>query len=410
MEEVSNLRPYIEAVIQKWKWVAAGAILMALVALGVSFFLSPTYKATALVAVALPRQIVEFDNRITSTNDRQPNKSYPQLAKSDELLLSLLDEINPFAPQVKNLSQLRGLLSATPGLDPSLISLSASYGEPQIAAKIANRWAELFVIQANEVFGTQGDEQLGFFKDQLASASQELEQAEKDLIDFQARNRSAILENELASLTETQADYLTKLRQMVFILQDVEGFQNQLEGTGDGDISTAAQLAAIVLQLQAISGSPNSDVSTPLQLQVNLDQIRVASRQEQISFLSGLKVSMRTQMEEIEVLLVELEPQILTVQQDKQEAGAELARFDRDFSLAEETYNALALKVEEEQITSQITESGVRLASRSAVPEFPSGRPSRLLTIIAALAFGAALSIIVIVAITWWKNNFEPTT
>ena len=99
-----------------------------------------------------------------------------------------------------------------------------------MASEITNRWAELFVVRANEVFGSQGDEQLGFFEDQLVGAAQELQQAEQNLIDFQARNRSMILENELLALQQTQADQLAKQRQIALILQDAEGLHEQLNG------------------------------------------------------------------------------------------------------------------------------------------------------------------------------------
>lgn len=409
MEEEFDLKPYFEALVKQWKWVAAGAILAALVALGVSFFRSPTYNATALVAVALPRQIVEFDNRITSTSDHQPTKSYPQLAMSDELLLSLLGEITQFAPEVEKLSELRALLSATPGLDPGLISLSASYGEPQIAAKIVNRWAELFVVEANAVFGTQSDEQLGFFEDQLASAGQELRKADENLIEFQAGNPIIILGNELMSLEQTHKNYLAKQRQIVFLQQDVENLLNQLTDANEGDISIEDHLGTIVLQLRALSGLPSSSAGTPLNLQVNLDQITNTSGQDQIEFLFGLQDSLQAQEEGIDVLLAELEPQILTLQRDTKGVEIAAGQIKREREVAEEIYTALVRKVAEDQITSQENPvSGVRLASRSAVPEDPTG-PRKLVVIFSGLVIGAALSIITIVAITWWNNYFDTT-
>ena len=396
MEEEIDLRPYVEALLRNWKWIIGAGILAALIALGVSFLLPPTYEATALVAVMEPRQVVQFDPRIRTTDDSQPFKAYPELATSDELLAALLDETATVAPDVATLANLQGLLSAEAGSDPSLLHLSVKYGDPQVAADVANKWAELFVVRANEVFGSQGDEQLSYFEDQLSAAKQKMQQAEEKLIDFQARNRSMILDNELTALQQTQADQLARKRQIALLLQDAEGLLKQLNGASNNDDPSAAdQLAAVLLQLRAFGGVPNADSNTAWQLQVNVDQISAAGRQEQITFLSNLHDALAAQTIQIDTHLAELEPQILKLQQKKQQADIEEGRLSGELALSGETHNALANKVEEEKITSQNTGSGVRLASRSAVPIQPIS-PNKLINMIAAAGLGFLIAVTVV--------------
>ena len=404
MEEEIDLRPYIEAVVRNWMWIIGAAILAAVIALGVSSTISPTYEAVALVAVAEPSQIVQFDPRIRTADENQPYKAFPELATSDELLTSLLVEVRTIYPSVTTLASLRGMLTAKSGSDQSLLHLSAQNGDPQVAADVANKWAEMFVVKAKEVFGSQGDEQLAYFEDQREVARQDVRQLEQDLIDFQARNRSMILENELTALQQTQADQLARQRQIALLLQDVDGLRKQLKSTSNSSNPTSAdQLAAVLLQLRAFGGVPSAEVSTPWQLQLNVDQIEAAGRQDQITFLSDLQDSLLAQTDQIDTNLAELEPQILKLQQEKQEADSEEGRLRGSLSLAEETYTALAHKVEEEKITSQNTGSGVRLASRSAVPEAPSGR-GKLTIIAVALVLGALLGILVTIVVTWWRT------
>ncbi len=405
MEQEIDLRPYIEAVTRNWKWVIGAGILTALVGLAISFYIPPSYRATALVAVTDPRQVVQFDPRIRTTEENQPLKAYPELAVSDEILGFLLDEVPSITPEITKLASLRALLSAEAGSDPSLIKLSAASEDPQVATEIVNKWAEIFVDKANEVFGARGGDQLGFFEEQLIVAAQDLQLAEQDLINFQGLNRSVILDNELTALQQTQADQLAKLRQITLLIQDAESLQGQLTNTGDGEVDGSAdQLTAILLQLRAFGGVPNADSATPWQFQVNVDQISQAGQQEQSAFLDTLQNTLRAQETQINLYLTELEPQILTLQQDKQEAVAEEARLRRDMSVAEETYTALARKVEEAKITSQNTNSGVRLASRSAVPEFSSG-PRKLVIIAVAGLIGMFLAVVVILALTWWRGD-----
>lgn len=407
MEEEIDLRPYVEAVTQNWKWVLGAAVLAALVALAITFFIPPTYKATALIAVTEPRQVVEFDSRIKVADEDLPFDAYPDLAISDELLVSLLSEIESHTPGINNLNALRGLLSAEAGSDPSLLNLSVQYGDPEKAATIVNKWAELFVVKANDVFGSQGGDQLLFFEEQLENSSVELQLSEDALVEFQARNRSLILENELLALQQTQADQLAKRRQIALLLQDIVGLQEQLSSSGgDRVLSSADQLAAVLLQLRAFSGVPNAEEVVPWQMQVNIDQLSDASKEEQIDFLFGLQKILTAQAEQINDQLLELEPLIFTVQHDKQEANAEEARLTRNVIVAEDTYTALAHKVQAEGITSQDTNSGIRLASRSAVPEAPESS-GRLILMIVAAVVGAVVAIIIIIARTWQARNKE---
>jgi uncharacterized protein involved in exopolysaccharide biosynthesis len=402
VEEI-NLRPYIEAVVRNWKWIIGATILATLIALGISFLTPPAYSATALVAVTEPRQILQFDPRIMTTGENQSLRAYPELATSDELLGILLEEVSPIEPKITNIASLRGLLSAKAGSDPSLINLSVTSGEPQVSTEIVNLWAEIFVTKANEVFGGQGSEQLGFFEDQLIVTAQDLQQAEQDLVDFQAVNRSTILDNELIALQQTQADQLAKQRQIALLLQDAESLHEQLMDASDEKAAPSAeQLALVLLQLRTFGGVPSADMTTPWQLQLNVDQMSGTDQQEQIAFLSGLQNTLAAQVKQIDEHLAELEPQILAVQQDKQKVDAEAARLIRNWTVTEETYTTLARKVEEEKITSQNTSSGVRLASRSAVPEASSGQGKLLISAVAML-LGVFLSILVIIAVTWWR-------
>ena len=405
LKEEVDLRPYIEAVTRNWMWIVGAAVLAALVAFGISSLIPPTYEATALVAVSEPRQIVQFDPRIQTTSEDLPFKAYPELAASDEILFSLFNEVTQIAPDITSFQNLKGRLSAQSGSDSSLLRLSVQYGDPETAAVIANKWAELFVTKASGVFGSQGKSQLGFFDDQLESATQQLNQLEGELVDFQTTNRTLILENELTALQQTQADQLAKKRQITLLLQDVAALQEQFEITNSSQPASASQLATILLQLRAFGGGGESDdVTEPWQLQINADQLAGISRQEQIDFLSSFHDVLITKGEQIDKHLTELEPKILDVQKEKQEADAEDLRLNRDFKIAEETYIALAHQVQEERITSTEINSGVRLASRSIAPNAPVG-PRKILNVAAAAVGAVFIVLLFIILISWWRSG-----
>lgn len=395
-----DLRPYISAVASKWYWILGAGIVVAVLGFIVSTMNAPAYEATALVAITEPRQKVQFDPRIQTVNDTQPVRAYPELALSDELLGELLNHL-PDQYEL-SLTQLRRALRAAPGSDPSLLRLSVSNSDPTMAADLANIWAELFVAWANQIYGDQGDEQLLFFEKQLADATVELELADQALIDFQAHNLSGLLENELWAMQQTQADYLAKQRQTDLIMQDIESLLAQKENNDGSGIN---QLASILLQTRALGGVPNDIESTmPWQFQINVTDQSNASDGNQRAIISNLYEMLQSQSEEVDARLAEIEPQVLAVQQKKQEANAEENRLQRDLEVSEETYATLARTVEEKRITSQDTTSGVKLASKTAVPDFPTG-PRKAIVVVGAGLLGIIVAVAGIVLYTWWREN-----
>lgn len=403
MEEEFNIKPYIEALIQSWKWIIGAAILAASIAFIGTSLLPPTYQATALAAVMSPREIVQFDPRIQSVDEEQPLKAYPELATSDELLSELLTKVAPITEDIATIETLNKLLSTKAGADPSLLRLTVTYHDPQKTAAIANMWAETFVTKTNEIYGDQGGDQLRFFEEQLETAERDLELAEQVLIEFQAQNRSKILKNELQALEDTQADYLEKQRQIELLLQDVQGLQDQLNNSSSNDAVTMAnQLAALLLQIRAFGGTTNQQTGTPWQVQINTEQMIDTNRNDQLAFLNNLAQAITTQSQQINKRLSESEPQILVVQQEKEKAEIEEARLIRDKSVATETYTTLANKVAEESITSQDMTAGVRLASQATVPHVPTG-PRRFINTLVAAILGLVIACLGVFIISWWR-------
>ena len=409
MEEEIDLRPYMQALLKSWKWIVVVAVLAAVVAFVVSSLLPPTYKATALVAVIKPGQLVQFDERFAALAETQPLKAYPELATSDEILQELLVEVSEIAPGIHSLEALRMATEASAGADPSIVRLSVTYDQPEVAAEIANLWAELYVNRANEIFGDQGGEPLAYFESQRENAAQELARTEQTLIEFQARNRSVILQNELTSLQQAQANQLAKQQQITTILQDIQGLRSQLEdGTSQTTSSYRDQLTALLLQIRAFGGGFINETAvssqSPWQIQIDANQFTDASLGEQIAFLTSLQAALTVQVAEVETNVAGLEPQILVLQQQKQEMDTENNRLTRDYMLAEETYTALARKADEERITSQDTSSGVRLASRTAVPEQSVG-PRKLLNTAVAGLLGLFFGLIWVLGTVWWSQG-----
>lgn len=425
MAEEIDLRQYVDVLIRHWKWIAGLALVAAVAALVVSFFIPPTYEATALVAVTEPRYVMRFDPRFETVNGIQPvYKAYPELATSDELLQYLLAHLVPPPQGVESLRDLRGMLDAGAGADPSMVRLAVRSQEPQEAARVVNIWAGLFVIRANDIYGSQNEEQVGFFENQLERAQAELDTAEQVLVAFQARNQGAILEAQLASAQQDLQDYLVEQREVQRAARNTLALRDSVASQpASARVSPGDDLTALLLQMQSYSVRTSrplqtsqsgqgtsygaeSEAGPSVWLQVSdatlLSSERTAG--ELVAFLDGLVSTLEVRAEEIEAQASDLEPQILTLQQRLQESQAEEDRLTRARDVARETYVTMARKVEEVRIAADDTSGEVRLASQAAIPQIPVA-PRKMLNTAVAGALGLMLGVFGAFAVEWWKRD-----
>lgn len=405
MEEEIDLRQYVLTLLKYWKWILGVTLGSAIVALVVSFLLPPTYKATALVAIKVPKYVMQFDPRfeVPSQFPQPAYRAYPDLALGDEVLETLFARLNPRPEKVETLQDLRQMVDAKAGRDPSVVRLVVRSRDPQEAARIANLWTELFVAHANQVYGT-GEKELRQLEEQLALAHAELETAETALIEFQARNQASILDAQLDSLRRQQADYLANQRAITYILQDIRALQEQLTRQPDErPASLADDLTALFLQIKAF----NAQASAPIQLQVSgAASLSSKSVGETIALLDDMAQALEAKSAEVGQRIEELSPEILSLQKQLQEIYTESGRLTRQRDLANETYTALARKVEETRIAMQVPESAARLASRAAVPEEPAS-PRKLLNTAVAGVLGLMLSVFGAFGVKWWRSGTE---
>lgn len=425
MADEIDLRVYIGLLIRRWRWIVGLALAAAAMALVVSFLLPPTYEATALVAVTEPRYMMRFDPRFETVNDVQlAYKAYPELATSDDLLEGLLTRLNPLPQGIETAQDLEDIADAEPGADPSMVRLAIRSREPQEAARIANAWAELFVVQANAIYGAHSEDQVRFFENQLERARAELEAADQALVAFQSRNQGAVLEAQLASAQQDLQDYLVEQREIQRAVRKARALEVSIaDQPVDRRVSPGDDLAALLLQIQAfdVRASRPGQMMDPeevesevrpsttgpsLWLQISDTALLSSERTvgELAVFLDGLVATLETREEEIGAQVAALEPQILALQQRLQEAQTEEDGLARAQEVAEETYVTLARKVEEVRIAADDTSGEVRLASRAAVPQRPVS-PRKVLNTVVAGTLGLMLGVFVVFAVEWWRED-----
>ncbi len=419
MEEEIDLRKYVQVLVQYWKWITGAALIAATAALVVSFLLPPTYEATALVAVTKPRYVMQFDPRFETLDNIQPAyKAYPELASSDDLLRDLMERLDPLPRGVQTLRDVKEMVEAEGGADPSIIRLTVRARDPEEAARIANVWAALFVERANELYGTHNEAELHFFEEQLQRAEAELQSAEQALIEFQARNQQAILEAQLSSAQRDLEDYLIEQRELERVVRNARMLQDRVaDWPAEAQATPGDDLTALLLELRAFDvqtsreGSEEVELGTgsSIWLQISDATLLASGRTagELRAFLDGLATTLEARSAEIETRIAALEPRILSLQQQLQEMEAERDRLTRARDVAQETYMTLARKVEETRIAVEEVSGEVRLASQAAAPQKPAG-PRKLLNTAVAGVLGLMLGVLGAFVVEWWRQ--EPPT
>jgi succinoglycan biosynthesis transport protein ExoP len=369
MEDEIDLSKYLGVLLRHWKLIAGMAIISAVAALAVSFLMTPTYEATALIAVTRPRYQYQFDPRIQTQIDQQPYKAYPELALTDDLLTQVIAALGEqLKPEEREPAMLRQRLSAGAGADPSLVRLSVTSDKPQETQAIANTWAKLYVAYTNDLYQQRSSSAV-FFETQAAEASNRLAQAEQALVDYQARNPLNIVTVQLTSTQAELGTYLEANRTIALVIQDARSLQQQLgQQNADDPSSLSDQLAALYMQVNAL----NAKTDVPIQLQINgagsLSDRTVA---QQTALLTTLIKVLQDKSVETQQQIKALEPDIFALQEAQQEAQVEYDRLTRDRDVAKETYLTLTRKVTEADLAAQDSGGGVQLASQASPPTDP---------------------------------------
>jgi succinoglycan biosynthesis transport protein ExoP len=388
-----DLREYLQVILNHWSWIVLATIVGAAIAGALSFFvISPTYEATALVAITPPKYLMQFSPEFQAlAQERLQTEiygTYPELVRSDELLQQVIDSLTEdLGTTSLSLESLRNKISVRASKGVGLIYLSVKDNDPEKAASLANTLAELYVQTLNGLYSNPETE-YEFFATQLVEAKSDLETAQEALAAFKARDPSALLSSELKAQIDALNDLLAAKNSIQMQEQTIESWRQQLSLESNGStVSRADELTAFLMQLEAFGVMKES---VQPQFQVSLEQIAEEwSVAEQIAYLNSLKEFLRSRAAEIDIRVAELQPEILRLQQDLQAATNEEERLSQEVTIASSVHESLALKAEEARITSESQAGIAQLASKAAVPKNPVA-PRKLLNV----AMGAALGLI----------------
>jgi uncharacterized protein involved in exopolysaccharide biosynthesis len=158
-----NPRPYIEALVRHWWLIVGLAVAAAVVAFLASSRGPEQYTAEANVSLLNIHSEVVFDPQFKTVSlddswanrDGQREGALQALAGSKSLLNEVFVEVSPqLAPEDRYFGAFLGAVDAevVGDLPSDLLRLRVTWDDPEVAALIANAWAERFVTVANQSY------------------------------------------------------------------------------------------------------------------------------------------------------------------------------------------------------------------------------------------------------------------
>ena len=403
-----DLREIVRVMLAKWYWIAAATIISAAVALGVSLLLPKKYQASAYVALTKPDVVFRFDPRITTEMETPAGKGIPDLAISGDVLQVVLDSsaAATLDPDKKFVDVFREQLNVT--LSDTVLKLSVGDSDPERTASLANAWAEAVAQRLSTIY-TPTSRTQGFFESQTKEALDQWEAAQQSFVDFQKVNPERILRQQRLVQEQALATYLHADQVIGLVLQDASTLTMRLEGREvHAETDFHDDLTALLLTMQSLVSTSNSvqSIVTPvdLQIQVQGTSLSNASVDDQVRYIEALVDSLNTQRLDLKNEAAKLQDSIYDLQGQLEQAEAERVRLEMERNIAQETFQALARKVQELSLSAQDQETVARVASRAMLPTEPVG-PRTKFNIALGGTLGLLLGLVLVFVREWWQSG-----
>lgn len=265
MEEEIDLRPYVQALLRRWRLIALLMLVGVVVAVLIALLSAPAYTARADILMLSARSELAFDQRfvtgdaaqsLDSNARRQALTALASQSTLEEQVLAQLPE--GFVAQDYQAGNLAQRIEVRQEGD--LLQIVARADDPQHALTLANAWGQVYVQLVNDIYG---DNQ-GLLQEvelQLNEARQRYDQAQQELETFIGNSQLVQLDQQISvmegllngSREANQAlytQYLSRTQELELILNDARTLRQQVaSGQTDG---FAGSLASLALQARTI--------------------------------------------------------------------------------------------------------------------------------------------------------------
>ncbi|MCH8877286.1 MAG: hypothetical protein IIA89_10770 [Chloroflexi bacterium] len=382
MEDEIDARRFVRAIIRRWPWVIAAALISTTVGLFLAAPDPELYEAEAWIATS------------------EAKISLPQLevlATSPEILSEIVAALRRDGlTWPDSLSALASALEAVPQVRADLLSLHARANDPELAQALSNAWAEAVVAEASDLYG-EGLGTLAALEERLNEAERKLIEAEQALVTVQSENMSIVLRIQLDLLSARLRALGEREHAMQQIILRAGELRDQLvESDPDIESSYFDELSVLILQVQWITLQEGALVQMNFD-PAFLDEERTLSS-EQVNRLGRLLSDAQGRMRELPATEHALQEEILRVQGTLHTAETVERAVARERDLREEDYIILAQRISELK-SRLVLEGGTALIAMRATMATELAGQDRLSTALLAGSVGITLGILGIILV-----------
>jgi capsular polysaccharide biosynthesis protein len=425
MEQEIDLRPYIAALLRRWRLIIGVAVLAALLVSGILMMQPRAYTYTAQILFTPQQSQLQFDNRFVTGNDplnAVPNRSQvlSDLASNYTLEARVLPNLPPdLIADDFTTGNLISKISVSSNGD--LIRISTTSDDPQEAEILLNIWVEEYVALVNELYGFDA-EQAGAIQEQLALARERYQDSQSaleafigtgDLVQTEQRMAEirALLDGARSANQAIYNQYLERARQLTAIINDAQTLLQQVQNGDDNAVAT--NLGQLLLRARAAgnfelpvnlrfdltetgsAGVGAAEISELIQVLEQRHDELIAESQQFAAALSGrtdadfaLPVDVRTRYEQ----------ELASLQEQYEHLAAQQSALSQDRNIALESVGILQRKLNERAVAAGTTRSEVQVIGVTQEPP-----QSMLLRLVfnagVAGVLAAALTILVVLAL-----------
>lgn len=425
MEEEIDLRPYLLAVIRRWRVLALSIITVGIVALLLSIILFRSHTATADILILPVRSQLSFDSRFVTTDPFQHvgeasrQESFTRLANSLLLEQRVLAQLPPeLIPENYEPGALANAVDVE--LTGNLLQLSFSAADPQDANTLIEIWSQTFVQLVNELY-IRDRGILEEIEQQVASAQQRYAEAQQELETFIGSSQLVQLEQRIEVMRQLLAgsrnanqslydQYLDRAHRLEIILGDAQTLRDQGEvGVSE---NLANSLATLALRARAVG-----DIHLPIQLQFGDPEALTRTDTATLDDLDNLITTLQQRRRELIGLSQELaeaivngqsdvsglvpatqaeyEQQLTVLQQQYEQQVARKTFLAQQRDIAFDSVQILRRKLDEQRIAHGTSQSEVQLIGSAVKP--PRSLLSRLiLSMAAAVVIGGFVGVMLV--------------
>ncbi len=420
MEQEIDLRPYIAALMRRWRLIVGVAVLFALLAAGMILIQPRIYTYTAQILFTAPQNQIQFDSRFTTANDPLIGNSNRSRVLTDLANDQILEErVLPNLPaelvadDFSN-GDLAGRFSVDSNGD--LIRISISSTDPDSAETLLTAWVDEYLVLVNELYGFDPqqsmviEEQLALARERYNVAQNALEMfiGEGELVRTQQRiaELEAILNGARDANQAVYDQYLERARQLGGIIDDAQTLRQQVQN-GDNN-ALATNLGDLLLRARAAG-----NFELPFNLRFDLNEtgtpantdVAVAEISELIQVLEQRRGELLTEAQQFAddlagnvgenfALPVEMrtayELELARLQEQYEQLTARQSTLRQERDIAFESVGILQRKLDEQAVAAGIQKPDTQLVG--VVQEPPQSSLSRLIVAVGvAVVAGVAM-------------------